>query len=293
MTIDGVHRGPWRRSADARRRQRRGRGSRAGGQPDQPWSSASRSVVPGFEDACAASMPRRWPLRTPLAAASSSWRTRMRRRMRPIETPGGCPTTRRRRQPSRAAATREAARGAAAVPLAVVEACHHQVDLVERLAGRTLTRGRQRPRRGRPPAREPPRGERPRTSWSTCRPSRTRPTRQPSRPSSTSGCGTIAGRCGADTGAHRGWRPHASRARMSDGGEGSGAECSMGGPWRWQMLAETTRRDRRPHDGARLDPGGARASSSGTIPPRPSTRGASCATAADGRVAGATSSARR
>jgi formiminotetrahydrofolate cyclodeaminase len=40
---------------------------------------------------------------------------------------------------ARDAATREAARGATAVPLAVVQACHEQVDLVERLAGRTLT----------------------------------------------------------------------------------------------------------------------------------------------------------
>jgi formiminotetrahydrofolate cyclodeaminase len=39
---------------------------------------------------------------------------------------------------SRAVASREAARGAAAVPLAVVQACHQQVDLIERLAGRTL-----------------------------------------------------------------------------------------------------------------------------------------------------------
>lgn len=37
----------------------------------------------------------------------------------------------------RAAATREAARGATQVPLAVVQACHAQIDLVERLAGRT------------------------------------------------------------------------------------------------------------------------------------------------------------
>jgi formiminotetrahydrofolate cyclodeaminase len=39
---------------------------------------------------------------------------------------------------ARAAATREAARGAATVPLTVVQACHAQIDLVERLAGRTL-----------------------------------------------------------------------------------------------------------------------------------------------------------
>ena len=38
---------------------------------------------------------------------------------------------------ARAAATRDAARGAAAVPLDVVKACNAQVDLVERLAGRT------------------------------------------------------------------------------------------------------------------------------------------------------------
>lgn len=38
---------------------------------------------------------------------------------------------------SRAAATREAARGAAQVPLDVVKTCHAQVDLVERVAGRT------------------------------------------------------------------------------------------------------------------------------------------------------------
>jgi formiminotetrahydrofolate cyclodeaminase len=40
---------------------------------------------------------------------------------------------------SRVAATREAARGAAAIPLALVQACHDQVALVERLAGRTMT----------------------------------------------------------------------------------------------------------------------------------------------------------
>lgn len=39
---------------------------------------------------------------------------------------------------SRAEATREAARGAAAVPLALVEGCQRQSGLVERLAGRTL-----------------------------------------------------------------------------------------------------------------------------------------------------------
>jgi formiminotetrahydrofolate cyclodeaminase len=39
---------------------------------------------------------------------------------------------------ARAAATREAARGAAAIPLSMVQACHEQIDLVERLAGRTL-----------------------------------------------------------------------------------------------------------------------------------------------------------
>ena len=38
---------------------------------------------------------------------------------------------------ARAAATRESAREAAAVPLAVVQECHRQTDLVERLAGRT------------------------------------------------------------------------------------------------------------------------------------------------------------
>ena len=38
---------------------------------------------------------------------------------------------------ARSAATRQAARLAATVPLAVVQACHHHVDLVERLAGRT------------------------------------------------------------------------------------------------------------------------------------------------------------
>lgn len=38
---------------------------------------------------------------------------------------------------ARAAATRDAARGAAQVPLDVVKACHAQVDLVERVAGRT------------------------------------------------------------------------------------------------------------------------------------------------------------
>ena len=37
----------------------------------------------------------------------------------------------------RDAATRDAARGSAAVPLAVVEACRHQLELVERLVGRT------------------------------------------------------------------------------------------------------------------------------------------------------------
>lgn len=38
---------------------------------------------------------------------------------------------------ARVAATREAARGATVVPLAVVRACHEQIDLVERLTGRT------------------------------------------------------------------------------------------------------------------------------------------------------------
>jgi formiminotetrahydrofolate cyclodeaminase len=38
---------------------------------------------------------------------------------------------------SRAAAVRVAAREAAVVPLTVVQACHQQIDLVERLAGRT------------------------------------------------------------------------------------------------------------------------------------------------------------
>jgi formiminotetrahydrofolate cyclodeaminase len=38
---------------------------------------------------------------------------------------------------AREAATREAARAAAAVPLAAVEECHRQIELVERLAGRT------------------------------------------------------------------------------------------------------------------------------------------------------------
>lgn len=37
----------------------------------------------------------------------------------------------------RASATREAARGAVIVPLTVIQACHAQSDLVERLAGRT------------------------------------------------------------------------------------------------------------------------------------------------------------
>jgi formiminotetrahydrofolate cyclodeaminase len=40
---------------------------------------------------------------------------------------------------TRTAASRDAARGAAAIPLALVEACHRQAGLVERLAGRTLT----------------------------------------------------------------------------------------------------------------------------------------------------------
>lgn len=38
---------------------------------------------------------------------------------------------------ARAAATRDAARASASVPLAVVGECHRQIDLVERLAGRT------------------------------------------------------------------------------------------------------------------------------------------------------------
>lgn len=38
---------------------------------------------------------------------------------------------------TRAAASRDAARGAAQVPLDVVKACHAQIDLVERVAGRT------------------------------------------------------------------------------------------------------------------------------------------------------------
>lgn len=38
---------------------------------------------------------------------------------------------------AREAATRVAAHGAAAVPLAVVQECHRQIDLVERLAGRS------------------------------------------------------------------------------------------------------------------------------------------------------------
>lgn len=38
---------------------------------------------------------------------------------------------------ARQAATRGAARLAATVPLAIVQACHHHIDLVERLAGRT------------------------------------------------------------------------------------------------------------------------------------------------------------
>lgn len=37
----------------------------------------------------------------------------------------------------RASAMRDAARGAAIVPLTIVQQCHHQVDLVERLAGRS------------------------------------------------------------------------------------------------------------------------------------------------------------
>ena len=40
-------------------------------------------------------------------------------------------------QSTRAAATRAAARAAASVPLTVVQECHRQVDLIERLAGRT------------------------------------------------------------------------------------------------------------------------------------------------------------
>jgi formiminotetrahydrofolate cyclodeaminase len=38
---------------------------------------------------------------------------------------------------ARAIASREAARGAAHAPLAIVQACHRQIDLVERLAGRS------------------------------------------------------------------------------------------------------------------------------------------------------------
>jgi formiminotetrahydrofolate cyclodeaminase len=38
---------------------------------------------------------------------------------------------------SRVAASQEAAREAAAVPMAVVQACHRQIDLVDRLVGRT------------------------------------------------------------------------------------------------------------------------------------------------------------
>jgi formiminotetrahydrofolate cyclodeaminase len=39
---------------------------------------------------------------------------------------------------ARAEATRQAARGAAAIPFAVVDGCKHQAELAERLAGRTL-----------------------------------------------------------------------------------------------------------------------------------------------------------
>jgi len=40
---------------------------------------------------------------------------------------------------ARAAATRDAARTATTVPLTIVQECHHQIDLVERSAGRTNT----------------------------------------------------------------------------------------------------------------------------------------------------------
>jgi formiminotetrahydrofolate cyclodeaminase len=49
----------------------------------------------------------------------------------------GLPHESEAEQDARAAATRQAARLATEVPLAVVRACHAQIDLVERLAGRT------------------------------------------------------------------------------------------------------------------------------------------------------------